>query len=173
MDKNYAIYSYGITGFSLCINKETNQLEKDLLIMTYGNNKYYVFEKDKAFELICAICGTKNSNGSTFSREYFESELDKMGLLQLLESKLTGRSMIMITKYRHLSEYTNGLQNAVVGITGLNLDGKPIAHTKNELFKNGFADGRIVDYSTIEDIEKKEAEKYKHRLDKDEHYYDA
>ena len=169
-----ALFSYGITGFSFCINKETKQIEKDWLIMTYGKNKYYIFQKDKAFELIRAICGPKNPNGSEFDKDCFECDLKLMGLMKLLDSRLTGRAMLIFTKFKNPAEYVNGLQNSVVGVTGLDLDGTPFAKTKKELFKYGFADGRVFEYCTAEDFEKMEEDEHLNNLlDKNEHIYDA
>ena len=77
MKKEYAMYSYGINGFSYCFNKEIEQMEDNLLIMYYGHDKKFIFPKEKAYNLIVAINGDKNPNGSTFDKENFNFELKK------------------------------------------------------------------------------------------------
>ena len=77
-----------------------------------------------------------------------------MSVIQVLESRLKGRAFLMVTKFKNPVEYINGLQNSVVGITCLDLDGKPLAETTKDLFKDGFADIRTNEYSTLEDLNK-------------------
>ena len=141
------MYSYGVTGFSYCYNKETKQLEDNLMIMHYGNGKKFVFQKDKAFDLICAINGKQNPNGSNFDKETFDFELKYMDILTLLKSRLLGKGFIMVTTFKNPVEYVNGVQNSFVGITGLDLDGKPFAKSTEAMFKDGFANYDVDNYS--------------------------
>ena len=130
--KKLSIYTYGIMGFSECYNKETKQIENDLLIMFYGNNKKFVFPAQKAYDLICAIAGDKNPNGSKFDMECYNFELKYMSILQLLESRLKGRGFAMLTTFNNLVEYDNCIQNQVVGGTGYDLNGKLLAKNTKE-----------------------------------------
>ena len=139
-DSKLTVYSYGIDKFTLCYNIEKGEIEKNLLIMHYGNGKKYVFNKDKAYELIVAIHGDKNPNGSKFDRENFHFEERHLkGVVQVLNSRLAGRAFAMITTLRNGIEYINKVQNEVVGITGYDFDGHLNAQSTNELFKDGFA----------------------------------
>ena len=142
------MFSYGIDGFSYCFNKETEQIDDNLLIMFYGHGKKFVFAKEKAYDLICAINGNKNSNGSTFDKDCFNFELKYMNILELLESRLQGRAFMMITNFKNPVEYDNKIQNGLIGLTGLDLDCKPFAKTTNELFKDGFANYDVESYCT-------------------------
>ena len=146
MKKEYAMYSYGINGFSYCFNKETEQMEDNLLIMYYGHDKKFVFPKEKAYNLIVAINGDKNPNGSTFDKENFNFELKYMDIVKLLKTRLQGRAFVMITDYKNPVEYVNGVQNGFVGLTGLDLDCKLLAKTKKELFKDGIANYDVENY---------------------------
>ena len=140
-------YSYGITGFSYCYNKDTKEIEENLLIMYYGGEKKFIFKKDKAYELICAINGKQNSSGSVYTKSSFEFELKFTDILTILNSRLLGRGFLMITKCKDLAEYDSNIQNSFVGITGLDLEGKIIAKSTTELFRDGFANENVDNYS--------------------------
>lgn len=147
MEKELGLFTYGIMGFSLCYNKETEQIEKDLLIMYYGNGKKYVFKKESAYNLICAINGKQNPNGSCFIKDVFDFELKYMSnIINVLNNRLKGRAFVLITKSKNPVEYINAVQNEVIGITGLDLDGNLIAKSTNELFKDGFANFDVDNY---------------------------
>ena len=157
MKKEYSMYSYGIMGFSKCYNKTTKKIEDELLIMHYGNNKKFIFPKEKAYELICAIQGKQNINGSEFTRKNFNFEQKYINLIDILNARLKGRVVVMVTQFKNAVEYINGIQNAVVGITGLdNFGCKPIATTEEELFKDGFANYDSQDYCTPPEEAEKE-----------------
>lgn len=138
-EKELSVYSYGINKFTLCYNKQTKQIEDDLLILHYGQGKKFVFKIDKAFELVCAIQGTKNPNGSVYDYNNFKFDLKFMDIVQMLNSRLAGRAIAMVTTFKNNAEYINKVQNEVVGITGYDLDGHLIAKSTNELFNDGFA----------------------------------
>ena len=149
MDKKLALFSYGVIGFSDCYNKTTMQIEDDLLIMFYGNNKKFVFPKNSAYDLIKAINGKYNVNGTEYTKENFDFELKffKMDIIAVLNSRLKGKGFIMITKFKNPVEYINGCQNEYVGITGMDLDGNLFAKSPKKLFKQGFASYDVDNYS--------------------------
>ena len=108
----------------------------------------YVFPKDKAYDLICAVVGDKNVNGSKFERKDLELEQKffDIDIVKALDMRLKGRALVMVTKFRNDVEYINGVQNELVGITGLNLDCKMFANSEKSLFKEGFADFSVNNY---------------------------
>ena len=105
-------------------------------------------QKNKAYDLVCAIIGNKNPNGSNFKRKdlKLEEKYFNIDILKALDMRLKGRAFVMVTKFRNNVEYINGVQNKLIGITGLDLDCKMLANSENTLFKEGFADYSVENY---------------------------
>ena len=155
--KKFATYVYGIKRFSYCVNKETNKFEEDKLIMVYGHDKFFIFPKKLTYELIRAIYGDKQLKSMAFSKEVFDFEVEKFGLLNLLNGRCSGKGFVMITGFENGVEYINGCQNDFIGITGLDLQGKFLAHEKRGMFTKGIASYDTSEYREAmeEELEEK------------------
>ena len=140
-------YSYGINKFSYCVEKQTNQIIDNLLIMNYGYDKLFIFPKEKSYELVCAILDETVRKDLKLDRQKFKFEAKFFGLTETLDNYLKGKGFIMISKFRSSLEYINNIQNEFVGLTGMNLQGKFIAKNLDELFKDGFCDIKTYKYS--------------------------
>lgn len=109
--RNRAFYHYAIDGF------ETNQNNAAVVDILYGAGKtpLHIFKKD-AEKFIEAIISPderrKRGIGQLVGDE-----------VEVLNSLLKGRAMILCTDFENYLEYCNGAQNGVKEIAGLRIDG--------------------------------------------------
>ena len=115
---NEAYFNYGINSVEL--HKEN----EELLDINYGKNKIPIsIYKNDIIDLIKAIIPAEEIEYRGITAEKVEKALQEDGV-SVLNYLLGGRAMILITDFKNYMEYTNGGQNHIKKITGLNIDGK-------------------------------------------------
>ena len=117
--------------------------------MVYGSEKYFVFPKKMAYDLVTAIYGKEQLESIKMSKENFDFLVGKTDIVEVLNNKCSGKGFVMITKFKNAIEYINGCQNEFVGITGLDFDGSLIAKTNKELFTKGIANYDTSEYREL------------------------
>ena len=116
-NKGDSYYIYGIETIT------ENSDNKDLLNVEYGPHKLpiSIFKKD-IMDFIRAILPEQEIDERRITSELISKSLEKNGTA-LLNEILAGRSMILISDYKNYLEYYNGVQNSLMKITGLHMDG--------------------------------------------------
>lgn len=145
---NCAFYCYGIDGFKKFNNGINNNYNPDLIVMNYGRGKEYVFDKKYAYDLVKAICGMEELEYFGTTKEEFEKEVNHSGLFKVLDYYLKGRGLVMVTGFKSVIEYSNGGQNKVIGITGINLDGNFHVEEIEDLFNKEAKYNEMYKYSS-------------------------
>ena len=145
---NYAFYCYGIDGFEQYNNGFENEQNPNLITMKYGRGKEYVFDKKYAYDLVKAICGMEKLEYFKITKEKFEEQVNNSGLFAVLDYYLKGRGFVMVTGFKSVIEYSNGAQNRILGITGLDLDGNFHVKEVEDLFNKKATYDEMYKYSS-------------------------
>lgn len=151
--KKYAFYLYGITnvkendrsgryGDNVSEEDIKRTTNPNLLIIEYGEGKKYFVKKSEMFQFVKAVIGENFLKAYEIDERKFYDVIDKIGYVEAMKELLLGRGIIFVTKFKNYFEFSNGGQNAVVGVTGIDLDGEYIANDESELFcsKAGYDD---------------------------------
>lgn len=110
--RNRAFYHYAINGF------ETNQNNAAVVDILYGAGKtpLHIFKKD-AEKFIEAIISPEERRKRGINQLVGDE-------VEVLNSLLKGRAMILCTDFENYLEYSsNGTQNGIKEIAGLRIDG--------------------------------------------------
>lgn len=108
-----AFYNYAIRGFKI------NPNNADIIDIEYGKSKIplKIFKKD-ANRLIKAILPPAERKVRGISDDIDGDVVERLNVL------LKGRAMVLITNCENYMEYSNGGQNGVEKITGINISGE-------------------------------------------------
>ena len=108
-----AFYNYAIRGFKI------NPNNADIIDIEYGKSKIplKIFKKD-ANGLIKAILPPAERKVRGISDDIDGDVVERLNVL------LKGRAMVLITNCENYMEYSNGGQNGVEKITGINISGE-------------------------------------------------
>ena len=108
-----AFYNYAIRGFKI------NPNNADIIDIEYGKSKIplKIFKKD-ANRLIEAILPPAERKVRGISDDIDGDVVERLNVL------LKGRAMVLITNCENYMEYSNGGQNGVEKITGINISGE-------------------------------------------------
>ena len=134
----HATYLYSIDGFKQYSNGYSELKQNpNLIAMSYGAGKSpFVFHKEKAYDLTLAICGKEQLvDENKFTKEKFDEYVEKYGMLKMLTYLLKGRGFVIVTDCYDYSQFGNAIQSSVVGITGMDIDGKLFAEKNDELLE--------------------------------------
>jgi len=147
MKNNYAFYCYGIDGVEQFNNGFECEQNPSLLTLKYGCGKKYVFHADQAFKLIKAVYGVEMLLEMKLTEKRFNENVEKDGLIECLNVYLKGRGMVMVTDFKNYLEYFNGGQNAVVGITSIDLNGAYHSLEDNGMFTDQATYEEMYEYT--------------------------
>ena len=120
----YETECYGITGFQL-FRKEKNlslstikynpnyeeyqmgysEQNPNIISMKYGKDKEFVFHKNNAYELFCAIRGKDEVLASGLTKEIFYNYCKKNGLLNVLNDNLLGEGFVLLVRKNDMENY--------------------------------------------------------------------
>lgn len=153
MKKEHAYYCYGIDKFEEYNNGYDRPQNPNLITMFYGGEKEYVFHKENAYDLVKAICGKPYFDDFDLTKEKFNTYVEHHGLMQVMKYYLCGRGFVMVTNFKNYLEYSNGGQNRIVGITGMDLNGNLFAQSEEELFSDQATYEEMYDYIPDEENE--------------------
>ena len=155
--KKYSFYLYGITNVKENdrsgvfgpnaspedIKRTTNP---NLLIVEYGGGKNFFVKKVDAYDFVKAIVGENFLKEYDIDEKKFYEVINKAGYVNALNELLLGSGIIFVTEFKSYFEYSNGGQNRVVGVTGIDLDGEYIAKNESELFGDNVSYNDIYKY---------------------------
>ncbi len=153
MKNEHAYYCYGITRFEEYNNGFNKPQNPNLITMVYGGSKEYVFHKENACDLVKAVCGKPSCDKFNLTKEKFDKYVENYGLIETLTHYLKGRGFIMVTDFENYLEYSNGGQNRVVGVTGIDLNGVILAQSEEELFSDQATFDEMYRYKPDEENE--------------------
>lgn len=104
------------------VKAETNKNNPDIIDIYYGCKKIpYHIHKDRAFDFLCATL--------PYSELFWDRTIDilkahaQKNPIKLLNECLKGMPIIFVTKLGSYNEYIEDGQNAIVGVTSMNIKG--------------------------------------------------
>ena len=146
---NCATYLQGIRGFEEYNNQLTPEQNPNLVTMKYGMGSQFVFRKEDAYDLILAIYGKEHLVDTlNITREKFDQFVEKHGLINTLNSNLTGHGVVFVTNFKNYLDYSNAGHSALIGITGMDLDGEFLAQDTSELFADKVTYEEMYEYGS-------------------------
>ena len=161
INKMFEAKCYGITGFQL-FSKEKNlnlsslkynpnfeeyqmgysEQNPNIICMKYGKDQEYLFHKNKAYELFCAIMGQEEVNANGLTKEIFYNYCKKNGLLNVLNECLQGQGFVLLT---NTSELDNTPKTA---ISSLDKNGEIKAKNLTEVFSDNVSYEELYNYKS-------------------------
>lgn len=154
LKEGYSYYNYGIGEVVENSEKETymegKPANKNLLILKYGGGKKFYFRKADAYKLLQRVLGQKFLKAIKYNEKTFHENIEKSGYVDVLNTFLKGRAIIFVTEFENYLEFLNGGQNSVVGLTGMDIDGKLLAEQEKELFLDDVSFDEIYRYTDEE-----------------------
>ncbi len=110
-------YNYGF------VKAEENKRNPNIIDIYYGyKDMPHHIHKDRAFDFIFATLPCLREFGdSTINSFKSHAQRDPV---EMLNQYMTGMPIIFATKLGSYDEYLNGCQNAVVGVTSMDINGK-------------------------------------------------
>lgn len=154
----YSFYNYGIKGVKendICNNNCTKEdrektTNPELLILEYGYGKRFVFRKDDAYKLLEKILGKSFLKELKIDELTFYKNVIKFGYEEALNTLIKGRAIVIVTNLSNHLEYWNGVQNDIVGLTGIDINGEYIAQDEKDLFPDIVTYKDIYEYNKVD-----------------------
>ena len=138
LKEGYSYYNYGIDEVVENSAKETymdcKPANTNLLILKYGGGKKFYFRKVDSYKLLQRVLGQNFLQAIKYNEKTFHENIEKSGYVDVLNTFLKGRAIIFVTEFENYLEFLNGGQNSVVGLTGMDIDGKLLAQQDKQLF---------------------------------------
>ena len=116
------------------------------MTISLAGGKEFYFRKEDSYKLLQKIVGKNFLESFKVTKEKFDTLVQENGYLDVLNHYLEGRAVVIVSEFENYLEYFNGGQNAVVGLTGKDLDGEYIAKNTTDLFLNTVSYDDIYNY---------------------------